>query len=98
MFGSLCPSCDRLPHVSSNQDKKMLQTAQQMLQDSKTKIDIIRMQIRKSMQASEQSEENHGNDIVTSPQGSPTPPLQTPMTSPQGSFLISFQRYQLCSE
>ena len=76
----------------------MLQAAQQMLQDSKTKIDIIRMQIRKSMQASEQSEENHGNDPVTSPQGSPTPPLQTPMTSPQGSFLISFQRYQLCSE
>ncbi|CAN9505949.1 unnamed protein product [Ophioblennius macclurei] len=38
-------------------DKKLLQTAQQMLQDSKTKIDIIRMQIRKAMQASEQSEE-----------------------------------------
>ncbi|XP_037545364.1 serine/threonine-protein kinase N1 [Nematolebias whitei] len=32
-------------------DKKLLQTAQQMLQDSKTKIDIIRMQIRKAMQA-----------------------------------------------
>ncbi|KAM3597175.1 uncharacterized protein V6R79_000821 [Siganus canaliculatus] len=39
-------------------DKKLLQTAQQMLQDSKTKIDIIRMQIRKAMQATEQSEEN----------------------------------------
>uniref|UniRef100_A0A8C5GTW8 protein kinase C n=1 Tax=Gouania willdenowi TaxID=441366 RepID=A0A8C5GTW8_GOUWI len=39
-------------------DKKLLQTAQQMLQDSKTKIDIIRMQIRKAMQASEQSEDN----------------------------------------
>uniref|UniRef100_A0A8D3CDC3 protein kinase C n=1 Tax=Scophthalmus maximus TaxID=52904 RepID=A0A8D3CDC3_SCOMX len=34
-------------------DKKMLQTAQQMLQDSKTKIDIIRMQIRKAVQATE---------------------------------------------
>uniref|UniRef100_A0A4W5RZC3 protein kinase C n=1 Tax=Hucho hucho TaxID=62062 RepID=A0A4W5RZC3_9TELE len=34
-------------------DKKMHQTAQQMLQDSKTKIDIIRMQIRKAMQATE---------------------------------------------
>uniref|UniRef100_A0A8C9T820 protein kinase C n=1 Tax=Scleropages formosus TaxID=113540 RepID=A0A8C9T820_SCLFO len=33
-------------------DKKLLQTAQQMLQDSKTKIDIIRMQIRKAVQAS----------------------------------------------
>uniref|UniRef100_A0AAZ3RR11 protein kinase C n=1 Tax=Oncorhynchus tshawytscha TaxID=74940 RepID=A0AAZ3RR11_ONCTS len=32
----------------STKDKKMLQTAQQMLQDSKTKIDIIRMQIRKN--------------------------------------------------
>ncbi|XP_029945405.1 serine/threonine-protein kinase N1-like isoform X2 [Salarias fasciatus] len=38
-------------------DKKLLQTAQQMLQDSKTKIDIIRMQIRKAMQATEQSED-----------------------------------------
>uniref|UniRef100_A0AAQ4Q523 protein kinase C n=1 Tax=Gasterosteus aculeatus aculeatus TaxID=481459 RepID=A0AAQ4Q523_GASAC len=39
-------------------DKKLLQTAQQMLQDSKTKIDIIRMQIRKAMQATEQSEDS----------------------------------------
>ncbi|MEQ2183496.1 hypothetical protein GOODEAATRI_033318 [Goodea atripinnis] len=39
-------------------DKKLLQTAQQMLQDSKTKIDIIRMQIRKAMQATEQSDDN----------------------------------------
>uniref|UniRef100_A0A1A7X0N0 protein kinase C n=1 Tax=Iconisemion striatum TaxID=60296 RepID=A0A1A7X0N0_9TELE len=38
-------------------DKKLLQTAQQMLQDSKTKIDIIRMQIRKAMQATEQSDD-----------------------------------------
>lgn len=41
-------------------DKKMLQTAQQMLQDSKTKIDIIRMQIRKAMQANEQSDDTQG--------------------------------------
>ncbi|KAG8006466.1 Serine/threonine-protein kinase N1, partial [Nibea albiflora] len=41
-----------------SKDKKLLQTAQQMLQDSKTKIDIIRMQIRKAMQATEQSEDN----------------------------------------
>ncbi|XP_069460062.1 serine/threonine-protein kinase N1-like isoform X2 [Ambystoma mexicanum] len=37
----------------STKDRKLLQTAQQMLQDSKTKIDIIRMQIRKAMQADE---------------------------------------------
>uniref|UniRef100_A0A8C2ZWE0 protein kinase C n=1 Tax=Cyclopterus lumpus TaxID=8103 RepID=A0A8C2ZWE0_CYCLU len=37
----------------STKDKKMLQTAQQMQQDSKTKIDIIRMQIRKAVQATD---------------------------------------------
>ncbi|XP_057717359.1 serine/threonine-protein kinase N1-like isoform X2 [Corythoichthys intestinalis] len=42
----------------ATKDKKLLQTAQQMLQDSKTKIDIIRMQIRKAMQATEQSEDS----------------------------------------
>ncbi|XP_043090918.1 serine/threonine-protein kinase N1b isoform X2 [Puntigrus tetrazona] len=41
-------------------DKKLLQSAQQMLQDSKTKIDIIRMQIRKAMQATEQTEDTQG--------------------------------------
>uniref|UniRef100_A0A8C8DIZ8 REM-1 domain-containing protein n=1 Tax=Oryzias sinensis TaxID=183150 RepID=A0A8C8DIZ8_9TELE len=41
----------------STKDKKMLQTAQQMLQDSKTKIDIIRMQIRKAVQATEHSDD-----------------------------------------
>ncbi|KAK6300470.1 hypothetical protein J4Q44_G00285680 [Coregonus suidteri] len=45
----------------STKDKKMLQTAQQMLQDSKTKIDIIRMQIRKNVQASEHTEDTQGN-------------------------------------
>ncbi|XP_066563840.1 serine/threonine-protein kinase N1 isoform X2 [Amia ocellicauda] len=39
--------------TGSTKDKKLLQTAQQMLQDSKTKIDIIRMQIRKAVQATE---------------------------------------------
>lgn len=43
-----------------SQDKKMLQTAQQMLQDSKTKIDIIRMQIRKAVQAYEHNEDVQG--------------------------------------
>uniref|UniRef100_A0A8C1T8N5 protein kinase C n=1 Tax=Cyprinus carpio TaxID=7962 RepID=A0A8C1T8N5_CYPCA len=41
-------------------DKKMLQTAQQMLQDSKTKIDIIRMQIRKAVQAYEHDDDAQG--------------------------------------
>ncbi|XP_050961552.1 serine/threonine-protein kinase N2-like [Labeo rohita] len=41
-------------------DKKLLQSAQQMLQDSKTKIDIIRMQIRKAMQATEHTEDTQG--------------------------------------
>ncbi|XP_013860462.1 serine/threonine-protein kinase N1 [Austrofundulus limnaeus] len=45
----------------STKDKKMLQTAQQMLQDSKTKIDIIRMQIRKAVQATEHNEDTQGN-------------------------------------
>ncbi|XP_037743905.1 serine/threonine-protein kinase N1 isoform X2 [Chelonia mydas] len=35
----------------STKDRKLLQTAQQMLQDSKTKINIIRMQIRRAAQA-----------------------------------------------
>uniref|UniRef100_A0A673W2H5 protein kinase C n=1 Tax=Salmo trutta TaxID=8032 RepID=A0A673W2H5_SALTR len=43
-------------------DKKMHQTAQQMLQDSKTKIDIIRMQIRKAMQATDTQQDNAGPD------------------------------------
>ncbi|KAJ0001510.1 hypothetical protein NQD34_006530 [Periophthalmus magnuspinnatus] len=43
----------------ATKDKKLLQATQQMLQDSKTKIDIIRMQIRKAMQATEQSEDHH---------------------------------------
>ncbi|XP_042305209.1 serine/threonine-protein kinase N1 isoform X1 [Sceloporus undulatus] len=50
-------------------DRKLLQTAQQMLQDSKTKINIIRMQIRKAMQADEvqlNMEDGQGNtDLST---------------------------------
>lgn len=48
-------------------DKKMLQTAQQMLQDSKTKIDIIRMQIRKAMQANEHSDDTQGEWLALCP-------------------------------
>lgn len=48
----------------------MLQTAQQMLQDSKTKIDIIRMQIRKAMQANEQSDDTQGEWLALCPYSS----------------------------
>uniref|UniRef100_A0A3Q3ISQ8 protein kinase C n=1 Tax=Monopterus albus TaxID=43700 RepID=A0A3Q3ISQ8_MONAL len=49
----------------SSKDRKLLATAQQMLQDSKTKIEFIRMQILKASQASELSFENH--DPMISP-------------------------------
>uniref|UniRef100_A0A668AA94 protein kinase C n=1 Tax=Myripristis murdjan TaxID=586833 RepID=A0A668AA94_9TELE len=42
----------------SSKDRKLLATAQQMLQDSKTKIEFIRMQILKASQASELSFDN----------------------------------------
>lgn len=44
------------------QDRKLLAAAQQMLQDSKTKIEFIRMQILKASQASELSFES--NDMM----------------------------------
>lgn len=53
-------SCDVACLLFGSQDKKMLQTAQQMLQDSKTKIDIIRMQIRKAVQATEHNDDTQG--------------------------------------
>lgn len=49
--------------------------AQQMLQDSRTKIDIIRMQIRKAMQATEQSEENQSTRALFDAPPQPPPPL-----------------------
>uniref|UniRef100_A0AAY4E5E3 protein kinase C n=1 Tax=Denticeps clupeoides TaxID=299321 RepID=A0AAY4E5E3_9TELE len=45
----------------SSKDRKLLATAQQMLQDSKTKIEFIRMQILKASQASEISLDS--NDV-----------------------------------
>uniref|UniRef100_A0A672JBH9 protein kinase C n=1 Tax=Salarias fasciatus TaxID=181472 RepID=A0A672JBH9_SALFA len=48
-----------------SKDRKLLATAQQMLQDSKTKIEFIRMQILKASQASEQSFES--NDVMGDP-------------------------------
>lgn len=47
------------------QDRKLLATAQQMFQDSKTKIEFIRMQILKASQASELSFES--NDVIGEP-------------------------------
>uniref|UniRef100_A0A3P8YRQ5 protein kinase C n=1 Tax=Esox lucius TaxID=8010 RepID=A0A3P8YRQ5_ESOLU len=49
----------------SSKDRKLLATAQQMLQDSKMKIEFIRMQILKGSQASELSFDN--NDPIISP-------------------------------
>uniref|UniRef100_A0A8C2JVG7 protein kinase C n=1 Tax=Cyprinus carpio TaxID=7962 RepID=A0A8C2JVG7_CYPCA len=43
----------------SSKDRKLLAAAQQMLQDSKTKIEFIRMQILKSSQTSEMNYENN---------------------------------------
>uniref|UniRef100_A0A4W6FI16 protein kinase C n=1 Tax=Lates calcarifer TaxID=8187 RepID=A0A4W6FI16_LATCA len=48
-----------------SKDRKLLATAQQMLQDSKTKIEFIRMQILKASQANELSFEN--NDVMGEP-------------------------------
>uniref|UniRef100_A0A668AJF9 protein kinase C n=1 Tax=Myripristis murdjan TaxID=586833 RepID=A0A668AJF9_9TELE len=49
----------------SSKDRKLLATAQQMLQDSKTKIEFIRMQILKASQASELSFDN--SDVMGEP-------------------------------
>ncbi|XP_051984363.1 serine/threonine-protein kinase N2-like [Xyrauchen texanus] len=53
----------------STKDRKLLATAQQMLQDSKTKIEFIRMQILKASQTSELSFDN--NDVIAKPIISP---------------------------
>lgn len=52
-----------------SQDRKLLATAQQMLQDSKTKIEFIRMQILKASQETELSfETSEVMGELTSPQ------------------------------
>ncbi|XP_052455377.1 serine/threonine-protein kinase N2-like isoform X2 [Carassius gibelio] len=48
----------------SSKDRKLLAAAQQMLQDSKTKIEFIRMQILKASQTSEMNYED--NDMTSS--------------------------------
>lgn len=49
---------------SLQQDRKLLATAQQMLQDSKTKIEFIRMQILKASQTNEMSYENNEGEVL----------------------------------
>ena len=47
------------------QDRKLLAMAQQMLQDSKTKIEFIRMQILKASQTNEMTYDNNdGRDSL----------------------------------
>uniref|UniRef100_A0A8C1ZF34 protein kinase C n=1 Tax=Cyprinus carpio TaxID=7962 RepID=A0A8C1ZF34_CYPCA len=53
----------------SSKDRKLLETAQQMLQDSKTKIEFIRMQILKASQTSELSFDD--NDVIGNTQTYP---------------------------
>ncbi|XP_076833541.1 serine/threonine-protein kinase N2 isoform X2 [Brachyhypopomus gauderio] len=53
----------------SSKDRKLLATAQQMLQDSKMKIEFIRMQILKASQHHELSFDN--NDVIAKPIISP---------------------------
>ncbi|XP_064416162.1 serine/threonine-protein kinase N2 isoform X2 [Latimeria chalumnae] len=63
---------ENMIHMYSNgssKDRKLLATAQQMLQDSKTKIEIIRMQILKTVQTSEVSFDN--GDGIAKPVISP---------------------------
>lgn len=67
MYADISPPTDSDRIVSNffPQDRKLLATAQQMLQDSKTKIEFIRMQILKASQASELSFES--NDVMGEP-------------------------------
>ncbi|XP_072297906.1 serine/threonine-protein kinase N2 isoform X3 [Eucyclogobius newberryi] len=63
---------ENMIHMYSNgssKDRKLLGTAQQMLQDSKMKIEFIRMQILKATQSNELSFEN--NDVMDKPFISP---------------------------
>ncbi|XP_007469109.1 PREDICTED: serine/threonine-protein kinase N1 isoform X2 [Lipotes vexillifer] len=51
----------------STKDRKLLLTAQQMLQDSKTKIDIIRMQLRRALQACQLESQAAADEAQGSP-------------------------------
>ncbi|KAI7808157.1 putative serine/threonine-protein kinase N2, partial [Triplophysa rosa] len=61
---------ENMIHMYSNgssKDRKLLAAAQQMLQDSKTKIEFIRMQILKASQTSEMNYENNDGKPIISP-------------------------------
>uniref|UniRef100_A0A8C9ZGW1 protein kinase C n=1 Tax=Sander lucioperca TaxID=283035 RepID=A0A8C9ZGW1_SANLU len=60
-----------------SKDRKLLATAQQMLQDSKMKIEFIRMQILKASQASELNFEN--NDVMGEPSLCPQGLMNNPL-------------------
>ncbi|XP_032691798.1 serine/threonine-protein kinase N1 isoform X1 [Lontra canadensis] len=51
----------------STKDRKLLLTAQQMLQDSKTKIDIIRMQLHRALQAGQLESQVASDEAQGSP-------------------------------
>ena len=75
-----------------HQDRKLLLTAQQMLQDSKTKIDIIRMQLRRALQAcqleSQAAPEEAQGETITLRQPPLHSTLQSSAPSPtRGPFL-----------
>lgn len=54
---------ENMLHLYRDGDRKMLQEAQQMLQDSKTKIEVIRMEILRA-----KHEENNGSKPVEAPE------------------------------
>lgn len=54
---------ENMLHLYKDGDRKMLQEAQQMLQDSKTKIEVIRMEILRA-----KHEENNGSKPVEAPE------------------------------
>lgn len=73
------------------QDRKLLAAAQQMLQDSRTKIEFIRMQILKASQTSELSFES--NDVMGESQRHRTASARTrchhpPLNKRAASFLV----------
>lgn len=79
------------PHL---QDRKLLLTAQQMLQDSKTKIDIIRMQLRRAGQLESQAAPDDAQGEPLAPRHtSPRPTLQELSSRPRQGTLSEAGRW-----
>uniref|UniRef100_A0A665WL67 protein kinase C n=1 Tax=Echeneis naucrates TaxID=173247 RepID=A0A665WL67_ECHNA len=60
---------ENMIHTYTNcsiKDRKMLLTAQQMLQDSRTKIELLRMQIVKVSQARDEEQDGHTMEMISS--------------------------------